>query len=127
MTAAQPREVLLVTEDGYAKRMPIRDIPKTRRGAAGRRVSTVPLAAAITIANANTDVMVVLVSANGKVQVVPLAEVPARRRARSNAHQSKGARVMTLAPGDRVASVVLASPERPLKRRLTASDGNAGG
>jgi hypothetical protein len=95
------RYLLVVTEDGFAKRLPVAELPPRRRAAKGVCVSSVPLAAALEVGAGDE---VVLASALGKVERVAVTEVPLRRRRVLSAGQmSKGVRVMRLPAGARVA------------------------
>lgn len=101
---AGERFLLLVTTDGYGKRMPVSDIPPTKRGRAGVTVSPVPLAGAgvVTIAD---DVLIA--TRAGKVERIVAADVPVKGR------RARGVRVLTLKPGDRVQRVVVC-PRSPV-------------
>lgn len=101
--------LVVVTTDGYAKRVPLRDIPSRRAGAKGVLISSVAIAAALIVDDLEGDV--VIATRHGKIKVVPLAAVPVRRRrVQSGGRIARGAAVIALADGDQVASVVLAPP-----------------
>lgn len=107
------QRLLIVTEDGYGKRVAIDEIRCTQgRNSKGVNVSRVPVAAALVVDN--TDAEAVIATANGKVERVRVGDVPTRRRSDpSSGRISKGVSVIRLDPGDRVASVALiASPTR---------------
>jgi hypothetical protein len=102
--------LLVVTVDGYAKRVPLADIPGRRRGRKGVALSSVPVAAAIAIDGGE----LVIATANGKIERVAVTSVPERRRrVLSSGRLAKGVPVIALAPGDRVASATLASEGPP--------------
>jgi hypothetical protein len=117
MTA--PRYLLVVTTDGYGKRLPVREITKQRhRGGMGVKVSSAPVAATIVVTGAKGDL--VLMSAVGKVERIAVADVPVRHRhVRAGGTLPKGVRIMRLDPGDEVAAatvpeeLVVASVESP--------------
>jgi len=111
------QEIILITTDGYGKRMAVADIRKTGRNRKGVQISKAPLAAAITITHTNHDL--VLASAGGKIQVIAVADLPLRRRTqRGGPGRSRGARVMTLSDDDYVAGAALAPPDTTPGRDL---------
>ena len=97
------RYLLLVTETGYAKRVAVDDIPLTKRGREGVRVSSAPLAAAVVVTAADD---VVIASRAGMIERVAAADVPVMDR------RARGVRVIALGPGDSAAKVALI-PETP--------------
>ena len=102
--------LLLVTEDGFGRRVAVDDVRRTKgRNAVGVNISRVPVAAALVVDS--TDAEVVIATANGKVERLRVGDVPTRRRSDPNTgRMSKGLRVIRLEPGDRVASVALSTP-----------------
>jgi hypothetical protein len=118
--------LLVVTVDGFAKRLPADDLPTGRRARRGVWVSSVPVAAAFEVGAAG---QVVLASALGKVQRVAVEDVPVRRRRVLSGGMAKGARVMRLAAGDRVAAVacVPEQPDGPADVVAAVSETNAPG
>ena len=120
--------LLLVTENGYAKRVGVGEIRRTKaRGGVGVVVSRVPVAAALVVGEVTGDM--VIATQQGMVQRVPLASIPTRRRVhQSSGRVSKGVRVMTLDDGDAVATVALARAETlPPMGVETAAEGLGGG
>lgn len=101
--------LVVVTEDGYAKRVPMEDIPQTRRGTKGRLVSSASVAAVVTVDDLEGDLVVA--TARGKVERVAVRSIPARRREVKKGRVSKGARVVALDAGDRVASAAVATDD----------------
>ena len=100
--------LLLVTVDGYGKRIPVRDIPRqANRGAMGVTVSKVPLAAALIVDDSTPEL--VLMSKAGMFERIATASVPVRRRRNYASH---GVALMRLKPGDEIASVVAPRIER---------------
>lgn len=100
--AAGP-DLLLVTTTGYAKRLPVADIPLTKRGREGVRVSFEALAAAVVVRATDE---VVIATRGGMIERVAAADVPVMDR------RARGARVIGLGPGDVVAKVALV-PQTP--------------
>jgi hypothetical protein len=99
------RFLLLVTETGHAKRLAVADIPLTKRGREGVRVSFEALAAAVVVTIADE---VVIATRGGMIERVAAADVPVMGR------RARGARVITLGPGDGVARVAIV-PQTPLE------------
>lgn len=98
--------LLVVTEDGYAKRVAVDDVRRTKgRGGLGVGVSRVPLVAALVVGE---DGELLLASARGKVQRVAVSSIPRRRRGTG---ASRGVRIMRCDPDDAIATVALAAPE----------------
>jgi len=95
--AAIKRYPLIVTEDGHAKRVPVSDVPSTKR-APGVRVSFEALAGAVVVTVADE---LVVATRGGKVERLAAAEAPVKGR------RARGVRVMRLAPGDTVARVAV--------------------
>ena len=60
--------LLIVTADGYGKRVPLADIPRRRRPAAGVKVSTAPVAAALVLDG--TEQSIVVATAKGRTERV---------------------------------------------------------
>jgi len=97
------RFLLLVTETGHAKRLAVADVPVTKRGREGVRVSFEALAAAVVVTAADE---VVIATRGGMIERVAAADVPVMDR------RARGARVIKLGPGDSVAKVALV-PQTP--------------
>jgi DNA gyrase/topoisomerase IV subunit A len=95
--------LLVVTEDGYAKRIPVSEIRRTKgRGTQGVKVSSSPVAFSAVV---EEDDELVLASERGKIERVAVASIPTRRReVRPGGRLSKGVPVMTLADGDQLAA-----------------------
>jgi DNA gyrase/topoisomerase IV subunit A len=101
--------LLVITEDGYGKRVPITDIPRTRRGAGGVHLSSVPVAATLMVRGGEH---VMIATATGKLERVAADQVPMRRRrVRSGGTLAKGARLVRLVNGDRVTTAALTPPQ----------------
>src|SRR4051812_43519739 len=101
--------VLVVTEDGYGKRIPLSDVPKTKIARKGVKLSSVPIVSAFTVSGTGD---VILATRKGKIKVVPIVEVPIRsRRVGSNGRMSKGARLLKVGSEDKVARAVLSRPD----------------
>ncbi len=101
--------LLIVTTDGYGKRIPTAEIRRTNRGAVGVRVSRVPVAIAMVVDSGaeHSGAELVIATTSGKVQRIRVDDVPIRSRAYRSDGQyviSNGARVVRLRPGDRVAA-----------------------
>jgi len=120
--------VLVVSEDGYGKRVPVDEIRRTKgRNVTGVNLSRVPIAAALVVDR--TDGEVVLMTANGKIQRIRVGDVPTRRRSDPKSGRiSKGARIMRLDAGDRVATAALTGVEivAEPRRRTVWSAGRVG-
>jgi DNA gyrase C-terminal domain, beta-propeller len=105
------QHLLLVTEDGYGRRVPVHQLRKTDRRASGVRVSNTPVAIAMVVDDPVGDqpeAELVIATAGGKVQRVSVGSVPVRRRTDpSSGKVAKGARVIRLRAGDHVASGAL--------------------
>jgi hypothetical protein len=100
------QHLLIVTEDGYGRRVPVHEIRKTDRRASGVRVSKTPVAIAMVVDDPEAEL--VIAAAGGKVQRVSVGSVPVRRRTDpSSGKVPKGARVIRLRAGDHVASGAL--------------------
>jgi hypothetical protein len=98
--------LLVVTEGGYAKRIAVDDVRRTKRlGGLGVGVSRAPLVAALVVGE---DGELLLASARGKVQRVAVASIPTRRRGTG---ASRGVRIMRCDPGDTIATGALAAGE----------------
>jgi hypothetical protein len=96
------QHVLLVTRDGFGKRVPVDQIRRTHRSAKGVRVSAAPPVAAL-IVDEHTDEVIVQ-SRQGMTQRLRVRDVPIRRQRNPN---SKGARIMRLDRGDEIATVAV--------------------
>jgi hypothetical protein len=107
MPAAPTEYLLIVTEDGMGRRVAVDEIRRTKgRGGVGVTVSKSAIAAALVVSDDDGDVLIA--SAGGIVQRVALASIPIRRRIDpSSGRIPKGARVMTLDSGDKVATVAV--------------------
>jgi DNA gyrase subunit A len=98
------RYLLILTDDGYGKRLPLGEVPTRRAGPKGVRVSSEPVAAAIVVGG---DGDLLVGSATGKVKRISVASVPIhRRRVQTGGRMSRGARVVELGASDRVCHVV---------------------
>jgi DNA gyrase subunit A len=96
-------EVVVVTAHGFGKRTPLEEFRTIGRGAQGVMVfpvgeKTGPLVTARVIPS-RAEVDLVVVSARGAVLRMTPEEIPLHHR------QSRGARVIALEEGDRVASL----------------------
>ena len=90
--------LLVITVDGYAKRVPLADIPLTGRGRRGVRVTAERHAVAgAVVVDTGDDVLVA--TRSGKVQRFAASDVPTRTRKR------RGVRAVRLASSDAVAKV----------------------
>ncbi len=101
-------ELLIVTEKGYGKRTPLAEFPlQGRNGKGVRCVGGEESARGIVAAarTVNPDDEVTLISADGMALRAPVATVPQMGRA------TRGAKVMELKKGDRVASVAVLRTE----------------
>jgi hypothetical protein len=97
---------LLVTEDGYGRRVPVHQLRKTDRLASGVRVSKTSVAIAMVVDDPEAEL--VIATAGGNVQRVSVGSIPVRRRTDpSSGKVAKGARVIRLRAGDHVASGAL--------------------
>ena len=106
---AHTRSLLVVTVDGYAKRVPLDDIPVRRRNTKGVVLSSVPIAAVLKVDGSET---LLIATKRGKIERVAVSEIPERRRrVQSGGRVAKGAAVLSLAEGDRVVSAALASDD----------------
>jgi DNA gyrase subunit A len=95
--------LLVITEDGYGKRVAVDEIRHTRRDAVGVKISRVSIAFAQVVDDANAEL--VIATAHGKIQRLRVGDVPTRRRRdQSSSRISKGVRIMRLEPNDRVAT-----------------------
>lgn len=122
---SRPEYLLVVTEDGYGKRIPMGDIPRQRnRGARGVKVSSAPLAAAFVLSPGLDGL--VIATAKGKVERIAVSDVPIRRRkAVKNGKFSKGVSVIGLDPGDVVAGVVQTPSAAQADPTLTSTPSSA--
>lgn len=94
--------LLVVTVDGYAKLLDPVEVPLTERGRKGVKLSSVPVAAMLPI---SLEDEIVIATRTGKVTRIAAADVPMhRRRVQAAGRVSKGARMVTLAEGDQVAT-----------------------
>ena len=102
--ARAEQELLVITEDGYGKRTPISKYRRQRRrGGQGVVTTGAPPLAAALIVRAHDELVVATVK--GQVIRLAVADVPRQGRA------ARGARVVRLRPGDRVAAVTRTAPE----------------
>jgi hypothetical protein len=100
--------LLIITESGFGKRVPVDEVRRTNRGARGVNASRDKVAVAIVVNDPDADL--VLATAEGKVERVAVASIPVRRRAnRKTGAISKGIRVIRPGRNDRVASGSLAT------------------
>ena len=90
--------LLVVTENGFAKRLRVSDVPRTQRGRAGVRISSEALAGAIVVTLADE---VVIATRRGKVERLAVAGIPVKGR------RARGVRAIRLQPGDLVAKAAL--------------------
>ena len=101
------RFLLVVTDDGYGKRIPLATIRRMGRGTTGVAVSSVPVAFSAVVAELGE---LVLASACGKIERISVAEIPVRtRKSQRGRGQSKGARLIALDDADRVTAGALTS------------------
>ncbi|MBC7223468.1 MAG: DNA gyrase subunit A [Anaerolineae bacterium] len=111
MEVVEPEhDLLVVTRLGYGKRTPMREYPVQSRYGKGVRTLTSNLKKAGRIAAARIvaeDDEVTVISEEGIVLRTRVAEIPQMGRA------TRGARVMALREGDRVASLARVPAERP--------------
>jgi DNA gyrase C-terminal domain, beta-propeller len=102
------QHLLIVTEDGYGRRVPVHEIRKTDRRASGVRVSKTPVAIAMVVDDPEAEL--VIATAGGNIQRVSVGSIPVRRRTDpSSGKVAKGARVIRLRAGDQVAGDHIAS------------------
>jgi DNA gyrase/topoisomerase IV subunit A len=109
--------LLVITEDGYGKRVAVDDIRYTKsRNRAGVKISSVRVAFAEVVDGAKAEL--VLATARGKIQRLDVGDIPIRRRMtadRTHHYPPKGVRIMKLDPDDRIASAaVVTAPESTL-------------
>lgn len=103
--------LLIVTTDGYGKRLPLESITLTRRGIHGAKVSSVPIAAAF---EAEEDGEIVLSTSSRKVVRIPLATVAVRRRkALEGGRLTKGVRLVKLPKGETITAASLVQAADP--------------
>jgi len=117
------RDLLLITVDGFGKRVPTRQIRLTGRDRKGVRVIAhgATVAAALMVRDSDT---IVIATRAAKIQTVAAHEVPRMGRT------ARGARVVRLLDGDTVASAAVTVPvngQRPAnvarETRSAAADG----
>jgi DNA gyrase subunit A len=96
------RHLLVVTEGGYGKRVPVADISVHKRGGQGVRVSSEPVAEALLVGERDT---LVIATARGKIVRLAACDVPIRRRRQS--YGSPGVPIVRLEDGDRVTAVAI--------------------
>jgi DNA gyrase/topoisomerase IV subunit A len=114
--------LLIVTEDGFAKRVPVSEIrTKKHKGGMGVMVSSVPVVATLTVEGTAGDL--VIASTHGKVERIGVSEVPIRRRNVTKGNLSKGLRVMRLRDGDRVASAAIAADAEKTRSDAPVAEG----
>jgi tRNA A37 threonylcarbamoyladenosine synthetase subunit TsaC/SUA5/YrdC len=71
---------LVVTEDGYGKRIPVDEIVRTKgRDTVGVKVSNHPIPAALVVDRLDSDVVIATKAA--KIERLSLASIPQRRSA----------------------------------------------
>ncbi len=118
-------QVLTITEDGMGRRTRVDEFPLQNRGGLGTMVmpggaAAGKLVSALEVVEGE-DVMVV--SAGGKVFRVPVDGIPEQHR------RSKGKRLVSLPPGDRVVEVTRASGKKtkvPAPDRTGEGDSESG-
>ena len=119
------RYLLVITKDGYGKRVAVNEIRRTRRDAVGVKMSKVPVAFAEVVDDTNAEL--VLASLKGKIQRLRVGDIPTRRRIdRSSGRISKGARIMRLNSDDRVATGALVYPVEAAPKAVLAEIGIGG-
>jgi len=91
--------LLVITEDGYGKRVLTSEIPRTNRRTQGVSVSHTPIAAALVVDESTPEL--IIQTRAGKTQRIKTSAVPIRHRARGR----RGVRLIRLMPDDLVASV----------------------
>ena len=98
---------LVVTEDGYGKRILFPTIRRTGRGTMGVMVSSLPVAFSAVVTEQGE---LVLASAYGRLERIAVAEVPVRtRKSQRGRGQSKGVRLIALDDADRVTAGAVTS------------------
>jgi hypothetical protein len=96
--------LLIVTSDGYAKRLALAEVPTRRPNAKGVRVSSEPVVAAMVVGD-GSDLLIA--TRLGKVERVAAVDVPIlHRRVLARGRMAKGTRLVDLAGTDTVARVV---------------------
>jgi DNA gyrase/topoisomerase IV subunit A len=113
--------LLIVTEDGYGKRVPLDDdLTRKHRGVHGAGIASRPVAVSCVVVDEIIDVGdgtitvdrhedrdLVLATRNGIVNRIKVGSVPVRRRSHSTGGKrvvSRGVRIIKLDAGDRVAT-----------------------
>jgi DNA gyrase subunit A len=91
--------LLIVTEDGYGKRLPVASIRKTKRGLAGVTVSPAAVAGAIVLDP--DDKEIVIATRKAKITVLSISDIPVKDR------RARGIRLVQLQPGDAVAKATV--------------------
>jgi DNA gyrase/topoisomerase IV subunit A len=103
--------LLVVTVDGYGKRVPLADIPRRRRKTKGVKVSTAPVAAALML---DGPASIVIATSCGKITRIAADDIPVRRRTvGKGGRMAKGARIVRVEGGDRVTAVGIDLPTLP--------------
>jgi DNA gyrase C-terminal domain, beta-propeller len=117
------KALLVISEDGFAKRVPLADFPVQHRDTQGVALSSTPVAAALVVDGVDGDV--VIATALGKIERVALGSIPMRRRRRTTetGKFAKGVRIITLAKGDRVATASLSPLNVPPTLSQTPPEG----
>lgn len=81
--------LLIVTEDGFGKRVAVDEVRRTSRGAKGVNLSSAPVAAVLVVDRDDGDV--VIATAAGRVERVAVRSFPVRRRSNpKTGHISRG-------------------------------------
>jgi DNA gyrase subunit A len=93
------QHLLIVTEDGYGKQIPINKIRKTKRGLAGVTISPATIAGAIVLDPDDKEILVGTLK--GKITVLPISDIPVKDR------RARGIRLVQLQPGDAVAKTTV--------------------
>jgi DNA gyrase subunit A len=93
------QHLLIVTEDGYGKQIPINKIRKTKRGLAGVTISPAAIAGAIVLDP--DDKEIVIATRNGKIIALSISDIPVKDR------RARGIRLVQLQPGDAVAKTTV--------------------
>src|SRR4051812_1337816 len=104
-SARRGESLLVVTADGYGKRIGMRDLMRRQRGAKGYAVvaepGTVPVVAALVVGRRDE---LLIATRRGQMMRLPAADVPVYRR------RARGVRVVRLRDGDEIARVVRVPP-----------------
>jgi DNA gyrase subunit A len=106
--------LLIVTECGHGKRIPVDAIPHTSRNRHGVTIRpvTVTVAGAVVV---SIEDEVVIATKSGKVERIAVADVPVKDR------RARGVRLVRLASGDQVtAAGKVAMMARPLRHNVAS-------